>query len=80
MTLSNNLRKRIEIEERWHIRKEIQGSLEKLGIIPTMPVLLSRIYGSYLEMGAELLLGGMIGVFSLIINFIIFVFLLHIEF
>ena len=80
MTLSNNLRKRIEIAERWHIRKEIQGSLEKLGIIPTMPALLSRRYGNYLETGAEILLGGMIGVFSLIINFIIFVFLLHIEF
>jgi len=80
MTLSDNLKKRIEIEEKWDIFKKHQDNLENKGIIPKTPFLLLRRYENYLEGAAEILVGCIIGVFSLMINFIIFVFLLHIEF
>ena len=44
MTLSDNLKKGIEIEEKWDIFKKHQDNLENKGIIPKTPFLLLKRY------------------------------------
>lgn len=80
MNISEEIKKRTEIQEKWRVFSEMQKTLEQEGTIPMTPVLLLRRYENFLETFANILLGSIIGLFTLLLNFIIFAFLLHIEF
>ena len=65
-------------------RKEIlaehQAAAERAGDIPSMPFLILRKIARPLQYTGGLLLGIMVGVMALLINFLFFVWLLHLEF
>ena len=70
----------IEKEERERYFSEIQARMEEEGIIPETPSLLLRRFKRLLEYTGGVCLGAFVGSFILLINFVIFVYFLHLDF
>lgn len=77
---TENYKKQIETEERYKIFLKFQEELEHEGIIPPSPALFLRRYQYILEYTAEVLIGSIIGILSLMLVFLIVNIILHIEF
>lgn len=78
--LPRELTRKIVEEERLSVLYEIQAGLEKEGKIPTSPLLLLRKFQRVLEATGGFLLGGIVAVGTLLGNYILFNFALHIQF
>lgn len=66
--------------ERKKILSQLQASAEKTGHIPPMAFLLSRKMARPLRYIGGMLLGIFLGIFILVLNFLLFVWLLHLGF
>lgn len=77
-SISHWLKERITKEERESALYEFQNMLETEGKFPRTPFLLLRSFKDLLELIGGALLGIMLGVFSVLIVFIVFVKLLHV--
>lgn len=66
--------------ERKKILSQLQASAEKAGHIPPMPFLLSKKMARPLGYIGGMLLGIFLGIFTLVFNFLLFIWLLHLEF
>ena len=78
--LSEWLKRRIQRKEAITVFEQLQSEEEEKGNIPRTPDLFLRKYARHLEYTGGILFGSMISVVSLIFNFLLFVWLLHIEF
>jgi len=76
----NELLTVLEKRERKRILSELQASAEKEGHVPSTPFLLLRKMAYPLQCIAGVLLGIFIGVFALLANFLVIVWLLHLQF
>lgn len=76
----DQLKESIDNIERDKLTREIFLEEQKNGHIPKSHYLLSEKIRSYLKFISEISIGLSIGVFTLIINYLLFVWLLHIEF
>ncbi|MBI5183085.1 MAG: hypothetical protein HY999_01790 [Nitrospinae bacterium] len=79
LEISEGRKRDIEKEEYWQIISQLQGQEAEKGNIPPLRLILRKIR-PFLEITGEVLLGILIAEFSLILNFIVFNFLLHMEF
>lgn len=70
----------IEKEERQRHLSELQTRMQEEGIIPQPPFLLVHTLRRLLEYIGGACLASIVGTFVLVINFIVFVWLLHLEF
>lgn len=70
----------IEREERQTYLSELQTRMKEEGIIPQPPFLLVHTLRHLLEYIGGACLAFFVGTFVLVINFIVFVWLLHLEF
>jgi hypothetical protein len=70
----------LEKIERKRCLSRLQALAEEKGEIPRMPFLLLRKWGRRLQYAGGFLLGCFIGIFALLVSFIVFVRLLHIGF
>ena len=78
--LTENFKKKIEVEERYKVFLKFQKELEKQGIIPRSPALFLRRYRYILEYTSEVLIGCIIGISSMILVFFVANMMLHLEF
>ena len=74
------LKRRIQRKEAITVLEQLQSEEKEKGNIPRTPDLFLRRYAMYLEYTGGVLFGSLISVVSLIFNFLLFVWLLHIEF
>ncbi|MFV1951241.1 MAG: hypothetical protein ACC630_04690 [Nitrospinota bacterium] len=79
LELSEERKKDIEKEEYWQIISRLQAKEVMKGNVPPLR-LINRKTRPFLEITGEVLLGIFIAEISLILNFIVFIFLFHIEF
>ena len=70
----------LERRERKKLLSYFQGAAEKTGHIPPIPFLLLRKMARPLQYAGSVLLGIFLGIFTLVFNFVLFVWLLHLEF
>jgi hypothetical protein len=70
----------LEKIERKRCLSQIQESAKEDGHIPHMPFLLLRKFARHLQYSGGILLGCIAGLFALLVNFIIIVRILHIQF
>jgi hypothetical protein len=70
----------LEGRERKKILSQLQASAEKTGHIPSRPFLLLEKIALPLQYSGGMLLGIFLGIFTLVFNFLLFVWLLHLEF
>lgn len=78
--LPRELTRKIIEEEKLGILYDLQAGLEKEGKIPASPLLLLRKLQGVLEATGGFLLGGMVAAGTLLTNYVIFNFFLHIQF
>ncbi|MFX0201096.1 MAG: hypothetical protein ACFFCW_33675 [Candidatus Hodarchaeota archaeon] len=70
----------LERREREKFLSQLQATAEKMGYIPPAPFLLLRKMARPLQFVGGMLLGISLGIFTLVLNFFLFVWLLHLEF
>jgi hypothetical protein len=70
----------LEKRERKKFLSQLQASGERTGHIPPTPFLLLRKMALALQYAGSVLLGIFLGIFTLVFNFVLFVWLLHLEF
>lgn len=70
----------LEKKERKRFFNQIQTQSEKEGHVPPMPFLLLKKMAHPLQYMGGILLGIFLGIFILVFNFLLFVFLLHLQF
>jgi len=70
----------LEKKEKNRFLNQIQAQAEKEGHIPPTPFLFLKKTSRRLQFMGGILLGIFLGVFILVFNFILFVFLLHLQF
>lgn len=70
----------LERRERKKILSQLQGLAEKTGHIPSRPFLLLEKIAFPLQCFGGMLIGVFFGIFTLVFNFLLFVWLLHLEF
>lgn len=70
----------LERRERKKILSQLQGLAEKTGHIPSRPFLLLEKIAFPLQYFGGMLIGVFFGIFTLVFNFLLFVWLLHLEF
>lgn len=70
----------IEREERERLLSELQRKREEEGIIPKTSFLFSIRFRYFFECIGAVCIGCLMGAFTLLANFIIFVWLLHMQF
>ncbi|MFN3532497.1 MAG: hypothetical protein ACK41Q_08325 [Candidatus Brocadia sp.] len=70
----------LEKNERKHLLNQFQVQSEKEGHIPPTPFLLLKKTAPPLQYTGGILLGIFLGVSILVFNFLLFVFLLHLQF
>lgn len=76
----NELLAILEKRERKRLFSELQTSAEKEGQVPSAPFFLLRKMAYPLQCIAGVLLGIFLGVFTLLANFLVIVWLLHLQF
>lgn len=76
----NELLAILEKRERRKILSELQTAAEKEGRVPPTPFLLLRKMAYPLQCIAGVLLGIFVGVFTVFTNFLVIVWLLHLQF
>jgi hypothetical protein len=70
----------LERRERKKFLSQLQASAEKTGHIPPTPFLLLRKMARPLQYVGGALMGIFLGILTLVFNFVLFVWLLHLEF
>lgn len=70
----------LEKKERKRFFEQIQNQAEDEGHIPPMPFLFLKKMSCPLQYMGGILFGIFLGVFILVFNFLLFVFLLHLQF
>lgn len=70
----------LEKREKERFFSHLQKKAESDGAIPPQPSLLLKKIDSLLQYVGGIFIGIFLGVFTLIINFIVFVYILHLEF
>ncbi len=70
----------LEKKERKRFLNQIQAQSEKEGHIPPTPFLLLKKLAHPLQYTGGILFGIFLGIFILVFNFLLFVFLLHLQF
>lgn len=78
--LSERLRRRLMAEERYKILEELQMQQEVHHPFLNSPKLYTRLLRWWLEKGGELMFSALIAVVTVILNFFVFVKLLHFQF
>ncbi|MBC2694143.1 MAG: hypothetical protein HF982_02465 [Desulfobacteraceae bacterium] len=73
-------KKRIQKKETITVLEQLQSEEDEKGNISRPPILFLRKYHKHLEYTGGVLFGSLISVVSLIFNFLLFVWLLHIKF
>ena len=72
------LRKRIEQEETLRLWEELEGSVRQEQMLPDSRRLPLRRFRTALEDITSISLGALLGIFVLLLNFLVFTWLLHI--
>ena len=70
----------LEKEERQRLLSELQLKMEEDGIIPKASLPLAIRFRYFFECIGGMCIGCLIGAFSLMINFVVFVWMLHLQF
>ncbi len=79
MRLTEYSKHKIITDERFNILTQIQQEEQRQGHIPPSPRLWLRIHHKFLEATGAVMLGISLGMLTAIFNFILFVYLLHLE-
>jgi hypothetical protein len=78
--LSTGMQRKIQEQEAYAILLEMQRQEERAGTIPDLPLLILRRYARFLEYIGGILFGIILGVMALLLNFILFNKMLHLQF
>lgn len=70
----------LQEREKKRLLKQLQTQAEEDGYIPPMPFLWSRKMARPFQYTGGILLGIFLGLFTLLFNFLLFVWVLHLEF
>ena len=70
----------LERRERKALFAKLQAAAEKAGYIPPMPFLVLQKFTRPLQYIGGMFIGILVGTFTLLLNFAVFVWLLHLEF
>ena len=77
---SDRLRRRLAAEERYKILEELQMQEEVHRPFLNPPRLYTRLFRWWLEKGGEIMFSALIAAVTLIVNFFVFVKILHFQF
>lgn len=70
----------LEKRERKRFFNQIQAHSEKEGHVPPMPFLLLKKMACHIQFTGGILFGIFCGVFILVLNFLLFTYILHLQF
>jgi hypothetical protein len=77
--INKNILTTIKTHEKQKIYSKIQASMERSGDIPPNPFFILRKFRRILQFTGGILLGILVGIFILLFNYIVIVWILHLE-